>query len=194
MNVCTDPVGKACNGASEASAETLCGVGWQCVQDCGGPVSNQYDPPPGYHCMLNELANKPRQCPQCLAGSTLIDTPAGKVAAKDVRTGMTVWTTDSALNRIAGVVIGTSKVPVSNHSVVHLVLSDGRDVHVSAGHPTADGRTVGDLKSGDAYDGAAVMSAEQVAYDEEATYDLLPSGDVGHYWADGILLGSTLKK
>jgi len=30
-------------------------------------------------------------------------------------------------------------------------------------------------------------------YAGEKTYDLLPAGDTGVYWANGILLGSTLK-
>jgi hypothetical protein len=37
-----------------------------------------------------------------------------------------------------------------------------------------------------------VVFLEDVPYEGSATYDLLPSGDTGLYWADGILLGSTL--
>ena len=192
--VCTNPIGKVCNGASEASEETKCGAGWRCVQDCGAPVSYQGEPAPGYHCMLNEQASKPRMCPQCLAGSSMIDTPAGNVRVKDLQKGMSVWTTDSDLHRISGIVEVTSKVSVSNHTVIRLTLSDGRNIFVSPGHPTVDGRTVGTLTVGDTYDGATVASAERVPYTEDATYDLLPSGDTGFYWADGILLGSTLKK
>jgi len=63
---------------------------------------------------------------------------------------------------------------------------------VSPGHPTADGRRVGDLETGDLLDGARLVGLEVVPYAHSATYDLLPSGDTGLYWADGILLGSTL--
>jgi hypothetical protein len=72
------------------------------------------------------------------------------------------------------------------------MLGDGRQVWVSAGHPTADGRRVGELQVGDILDGAALLSAEQVTYIGGATYDLLPDGETGFYWANGIQLGSTL--
>ena len=77
--------------------------------------------------------------------------------------------------------------------MVHLILNDGRDLFVSPGHPTIDGRTVGDLVSGEIYDGATIISTMHVPYGEGATYDLLPSGDTGFYWANGILIGSTLR-
>jgi hypothetical protein len=37
-----------------------------------------------------------------------------------------------------------------------------------------------------------VISAERVSYDAGATYDLLPAGDTGIYWADDVPLASTL--
>ena len=64
---------------------------------------------------------------------------------------------------------------------------------VSPGHPPADGRLVGELVAGDGYDGARVLSAERVAYAGGATFDILPAGATGTYWANGVLLGSTLR-
>src|SRR5207302_10199164 len=78
------------------------------------------------------------------------------------------------------------------HRVVHLVLADGREVLVSPGHKTADGRPVGTLNIGDILDGSTIMHLELVPYAAGQTYDLLPSGATGHYWANGILLSSTL--
>jgi hypothetical protein len=84
-------------------------------------------------------------------------------------------------------------VPVpGTHEVIHLVLSDGRQVWASPGHPTADGRRLGDLAVGEALDGGRIVRMERVRYGLGATYDLLPAGGTGQYWADGILLGSTL--
>jgi hypothetical protein len=77
--------------------------------------------------------------------------------------------------------------------VIHIRLSDGRELWASPGHPTADGRRLVDLKSGDVYDGAQVILFERVHYQGTSTYDLLPSGETGFYWANGILMGSTLK-
>lgn len=45
---------------------------------------------------------------------------------------------------------------------------------------------------GDVLDGALVATVEYVPYNSGATYDLLPSGSTGLYWANGILLKSTL--
>ena len=76
--------------------------------------------------------------------------------------------------------------------MVHILLNDGRELWASAGHPTADGRRLGDLKVGDLLDGARVTLAERIPYNGIATYDILPSGGTGFYWANGILLSSTL--
>jgi hypothetical protein len=73
------------------------------------------------------------------------------------------------------------------------MLSDGRQVRVSALHPTADGRTMGDLAVKAMMDGARVVSVDQVLYDAAARYDLLPAGERGSYWANGILMNSTIE-
>jgi hypothetical protein len=133
-------------------------------------------------------------CPICLAHNTRIDTPSGPIVIQDLQAGMQIWTTDKTGQRIPAVIIKTSRVPVpKTHQMVHLILSDHRELHTSPGHPTIYGRTLGDLVPGDTYDGATVLSTERLPYDDGATYDILPSGDTGFYWADGILVGSTLR-
>ena len=144
--------------------------------------------------VLTRQQSGPPQCPICLALGTRIATPSGEVAVQDLRVGDIVWTTDATGARTAAplVEIGSTPVP-STHRVVRLVLADGRVVFVSPGHPTADGRRVGDLTVGDSLDGARIASAERVAYGGGATYDILPAGLTGAYWANGVLLGSTLR-
>jgi Hint domain len=133
-------------------------------------------------------------CPICLASDAQIDTPAGAVPVTALHAGMAVWTLDAAGNRVVAIVEQTAYVAVpSSHQIVRLQLDDGRELRVSPGHPTADGRHVGDLVHGDSLDGARVVSAAREAYADGATYDLLPSGDTGTYWANGILLASTLR-
>ena len=133
-------------------------------------------------------------CPICLAGNTLIDTPSGSVRVKDLQVGMPIWTIDNVGHRVSGIVTKTSKVPAPpTHQMVRLVLSDGRELFASPWHPTIDGRGVGDLTPGNLYDGASVVNAERVPYGKSATYDILPSGETGFYWANGVLLGSTLR-
>ena len=152
--------------------------------DLGGTIAlNQRDP------------SGPPPCPICLARGTRISTPDGDRLVEELRHGMSVWTTDESGRRLAAVVVVTGSSPVpATHRVVDLVLSDGRSVRVSPGHPLADGRRVGDLRPGDAVDGATVMSAGLQAYAGGATFDLLPSGPTGSYWADDIPLASTLSK
>ena len=134
-------------------------------------------------------------CPICLAAGTRIDTPAGPAAVSELRAGMAVWTVDAAGRRVAAPILEVARVAVpSTHRVVHLQLSDGRELWASPGHPTADGRELGDLQGGDRLDGGAVTFIERIPYDQAATYDLLPAGATGAYWANGILIGSTLSK
>ena len=133
-------------------------------------------------------------CPICLARGTRVATPSGEIAVEDLRLGDVVWTLDAAGARIAAPLLETGSTPVpTTHRVVKLRLSDGRAVNVSPGHPTADGRKVGDLVAGDLYDGAVVASAELSPYAGGATFDVLPAGATGVYWANGVLLGSTLR-
>ncbi|MDO8568294.1 MAG: Hint domain-containing protein [Dehalococcoidales bacterium] len=132
-------------------------------------------------------------CPICLTRGTLIDTPDGPVPVEQLRPGMPVWTADEAGNRISGTVaaIGSTPIPAS-FQVIKMALADGRTVTASPGHPAADGRPLSDYLTGEVLDGSVVITMEYVAYDGGATYDLLPSGVTGLYWANGILLRSTL--
>ncbi len=132
-------------------------------------------------------------CPICLAEHTLINTPVGAVPVEDLEKGMPVWTVNSRGERVSAVVASAGRTSVPpTHRVTHLVLDDGRELFVSPGHPTGDGRTIGDLSAGDALDGGIVVTAELAPYQNDHTYDILPSGETGRYWADGILIDSTL--
>lgn len=135
----------------------------------------------------------PLTCPVCLSQGTRISTPEGDVLVEDVKEGMLVWTIDSEHRRVAMPVIRTSAVPVPvTHSMIRLVMKDGRELMVSVGHPMSDCRTVDQLRAQDAYDGVTVTRTDLVPYVFHKTYDLLPAGDTGFYWANGILVGSTL--
>jgi hypothetical protein len=131
-------------------------------------------------------------CPICLAVGTLIDTPSGPVPVQNLEPGRLVWTLSEGGERVAQPVERVGKTAVPDvHRVVHLVLGDGRELWVSPGHPTADGHPVGELRAGEILDGSTILSAERISYDGYATYDLLPAGGTGLYWANGILMASS---
>jgi hypothetical protein len=131
--------------------------------------------------------------PICLTQGTLIDTPDGPVQVEQLHQGMAVWTVDNSGKRIASPVIKTSVTSVpSSFQVASVKLNDGRVITASPGHPTAEGRALGGYQVGDTLDGALVMMVEYVTYLSGATYDLLPGGSTGLYWANGVLLKSTL--
>jgi hypothetical protein len=133
-------------------------------------------------------------CPICLAANTQIDTPNGPVAVEDLQAGNLVWTTDESGRRVAAPVSMVTRVPVPvTHQMVHVVLEDGRELWASPGHPTVNAQSFGDLQVDDSLDGSRIVLAERVSYDGLFTYDLLTSSGTGFYWANEILVGSTLK-
>lgn len=171
-------------------------LGYQCIEDCGPPVVSTGD---SYKATYSCLSPKDVEirgvssCPVCLSSNTKIATPSGGVNVRALKAGMLVWTLDRAGRKVVQPLITVSSMLVpANHHVVHLVLKDGRELWVSPNHPTVSGLLVGTLEVGDGYDGSVVTGAALVAYTDTRTYDLLPAGDTGFYWANGILMASTL--
>lgn len=185
-----NPIGRICHG----SGDTSCGSGYQCIQDCGPPVARVDEPPPPYHCQTDATAAKPRMCPICLASNTFIATPGGEVKVTDLKVGMSVWSPDVQGKKTIRTILKLSRTPVPpSHRVIHVILSDARQVWVSPNHPSINAQPIAQLRVGDVYDGARIISAELVPYWDVATYDLLPDGSTGAYWANGIPLKSTLR-
>jgi hypothetical protein len=132
-------------------------------------------------------------CPICLSDTTRIDTTNGPVRVTDLRVGDLVWTIDGSGARVALPLVLVSSVDApAGHEVLHIVLQDGRGMTASPGHPAADGRLLGALAVGEELDGSRITSIERLPY-RGRTYDVLPAGPTGVYWANGVLLGSTLK-
>jgi hypothetical protein len=128
----------------------------------------------------------------CLAAGDSIATPAGPVLVGNLHAGMMVWTLNGAGGRVAApVLLVGHRRAAPGQQVVRLTLSDGRVVEASPGHPTADGRHVGELKPSDLLDGSHLTAVERIPYVGD-TWDLLPDGQTGLYWANGVPLRSTL--
>jgi hypothetical protein len=130
----------------------------------------------------------------CLPKTARIATPDGEIAVADVREGKIVFTADEAGRRMRAPVarVGRAFAP-PGHRMVHVTLDDSREVWASPQHPTASGSPVESLRIGAAYDGAIVIGVGSEPYVDAYTYDLLPEGPTGAYWADGVLMGSTLR-
>ena len=142
--------------------------------------------------LKKEYQNRP--CPICLSENTVIDTPNGPINVKELKIGQAVLTQDSSGHKQTGMILKTGRTMAPpGHIMVHVVLADKRELYVSPNHPTADGRLFGELLVGDDLDGSKIKSVEQVTYNGTYTYDVLPSGQTGFYWANGILVASTLK-
>lgn len=138
----------------------------------------------------NAQSNLP---PNCLSHDTLISTPEGNLPVSDLRTGMVVFTLDRAGNKIIEPVELVMKLSgAEGYDLRHIVLTDGRELIVSGTHPTAEYGRIADFCPGDILDGSMIVSIENVRHSGSYVYDLLPAGETGFYWANGVLLGSTL--
>ena len=123
----------------------------------------------------------------------MIATPTGERRIADIVPGDLVYSEDgNALRAVP--VLRVGQTVVYNHHVMRVVLADGAVLEMSAGHPTADGRTFGQLRAGDVLDGVSIVSSELVAYRFSRTYDILPVSRSGTYVAAGRLVGSTLRR
>ncbi len=183
------PTGSNCCSPDQISQ------GYSCIRDCGPPVVRVGDPTPGYSCLdPAQIASRQQYgCPRCLAENTNIFTPEGDINVKDIKTGMVVWSFNSKGEKISVPVIDINSVPaVKDQKIYHLSLSDGRQLYISQNHPTIMGIPVSLLKIGQIYDGAKIVTKDLIPYTGSKTYDLLPDSDTGYYYANGILVGSTL--
>lgn len=81
----------------------------------------------------------------------------------------------------------------ANHILIEVTLADGRIVRASRGHPTADGAVLGQLELDGELDGSRIVGVKEIGYANLMTWDLRPEGATGYYWADGVLLASTLE-
>ena len=106
---------------------------------------------------------------------------------------MVVWSTDLSGRRISVKVLKVRQAHVpADHLMAQLRLADGRNLSVSLTHPLPDGQAVSTLAVGQRFDGSRVVSDARVVYGRPYTYDLLPASPTHTYFADGVLMGSTL--
>ncbi len=186
MPPCTQP-GPMCPGGGFCCGNQCCGAYQLCCNvQMGGPSG-------GPACTAPVNGSCPVGCPGCVcaAPETSIATPSGNRAIAELRAGDAVYSVDHgrlAVVRIAAV----QRNPVHQHRVMRIELDDGSVLRISPRHPTADGRSFGDLARGQAFGAGRIAKAELVDYPEAFTYDILPASDTGSYFAGGVLIGSTM--
>ncbi|MBK8848470.1 MAG: hypothetical protein IPO27_18780 [Bacteroidetes bacterium] len=131
---------------------------------------------------------------KCLPWFAKVSCPQGEVNIADLITGDTVWTISIDGEKIAVPILITNKVAVDNrHEMICIDLADGRNIKVTAAHPSVDkDSSIGDFEIGDLYDGSLIINKYVSVYTDNSTYDILPDGETGFYWINGILVGSTL--
>lgn len=153
------------------------------------PVTTHQQPPPKKH----HNGGGGGHGGYCLSVSDRIATPTGSVQVTQITPGMQVWSTDQQGRRISVKVLEVHHTAVpATHMMVSLHLADGRAVLASLGHPLPDGQPISTLSVGQRFEGTHVTSDTRVVYGKPYTYDLLPAGPTHTYFADGVLLGSTL--
>ncbi len=184
---CENPPPATTRGTSGAcSKDSDCALGYSCIDP--SPIARE-----GYGNLMCWKNGSPR--PICLSGETRIATPRGEKLVRDIIEGDIVLSVDNE-GRVVSVPVRISahtQAPFDHH-VVDLILLDGRELIASPGHPLYDGRKLGSLNAGDTILGVSIISATLQKYTEQYTYDILPASDTGMYFANGILLRSTLTK
>jgi hypothetical protein len=138
-------------------------------------------------------------CPQgcaplciCASPDTPIATPSGDRPISSLRVGDLVYSVDGYAVKAVPLAV-VHRTAVDDHHVVQVKLETGATLEISAGHPTADGRTFGDLREGSRLDQSRVAEVRSIPYAHAYTYDILPDSDSGTYFAGGQLIGSTLR-
>jgi len=130
-------------------------------------------------------------CPKCNAPDTPIATPSGNRTIDSLVPGDLVYSIHQGQVSIVPIA-ETGRQAQWDHHVMRLQLATGAVLHISPTHPTADGRTMGDLAAEGRLDGVRIVSAALVPFRHSHTYDILPASDTGTYYAGGVLVGSTL--
>lgn len=130
--------------------------------------------------------------PTCLPSTALILTITGQKVIRDIVVGDLLYTFEQNRKTVVKVKEIVRRKVAKNHKMLNISLLDGRSLRVSPGHPNALGFDLAIFRSGDILDGSPINRSEIEAYNDDYTYDILPEGNSGTYWANDILIGSTL--
>lgn len=140
-----------------------------------------------------QFRGTPNTC-RCLPSSTFISTPKGPVLISLLVKGDSVYSVNTRGEKIIVPLIAVNKTAVEpNHRMLNIELADGRKLQVTPDHPAAaDYFSLTQYETGTVLDKSTVTQKYFTELNDAFTYDILPGGDTGYYWANDILIGSTL--
>lgn len=144
----------------------------------------------GYGLRQGSSLEDPQRYNKCNSPGTKISTPLGPAAIEDLKAGDLVF----SFGNLPVPILEISKVRAVNHKVCRLVFDDGSTLDISPLHPLPDGRQIGSLTAGDTICGKKIAKSGLIPYKHDYTYDILPASVSGTYFANGICVGSTLKR
>lgn len=194
--------GPAGGTTAQCIADPCAGKTLDCA--CAGGVCDALQPDVGWQCGVYDkdhfLVGPDREpfmaCTGggvCASPDTRIATPGGEVAIADLHVGDLVYSRDQR-GVVVVPLVAVARTPVTAHHVMRVVTDAGHVLEVSGPHPTADGQRLDTLSMGADLDGERVVSVERIAYTHPFTHDILPASQTGTYLANGVWLGSTLRR
>lgn len=124
-----------------------------------------------------------------LSNETRISTPDLDVLISEIMAGDLILTDDQE----AVLVKAVSKKELKDQKLWRVTFSDAIYLEGTANHLTADGKRFGNLMIGDYVDGRQVIEKNLVPYPYKYVYDILPDSKSASYYANGILVKSTLR-
>lgn len=188
-----------CPGANNDASDTL---RWPIESICI-PLSRPDDPQPQYTLGDGSIIYRnpdgslfrgtPNFC-RCLPGETLIGTPEGDRRIDQLKSGDPVYSVNAKNERIIRCIhlIRSVTIP-ADYKMLQLKLDDGRQLTVSPQHPDARGEPLIKLEIGACLDGGKLIEKRIIKYSGSFTWDILPEGEFPVYFANDILIGSTLQ-
>jgi len=134
----------------------------------------------------------PAGCPVpiCLSAETRIKTPTIEKVVTDLKESDFVISDNGKLVKIKK----TSKTEAKKHKILKITFHDATTLEISPNHPTSDRKLFKELKIGDLIGGKQIIEIKEILYKYKYTYDILPDSETGNYYANGVLIGSTLKR
>ncbi|MCB0839978.1 MAG: hypothetical protein KDD99_25085 [Bacteroidetes bacterium] len=131
----------------------------------------------------------------CLHPQTMILTYEGEKEVQSISEGEYIWTLNECEEKELQPVIWTNQVKVpASHQLLDIAFENGQHLKVSPLHPDIQGNALKDLTIGSYLNGEKVVSIEMIPANIPATWDILPAGATGAYFANGVAIGSTLKE